>query len=505
MDSVPALRVRAENRAAVRPDGAFVLYWMIAHRRPGWNFALQRAVDWARELGRPLLVLETLRSDHRWASDRLHAFVLGGMADNAAAFARKPVLHHAYVEPDPGAGRGLLAALGGEACVVVTDEFPAYFLPRMVRAAAERVAVRLESVDANGLLPLRAADQAHSRAYLFRRFLQKSLRRHLLERPLPDPLAGVRLPRLARVPEALRRRWPATAAAELRAPAALLATLPIDHTVAPVSGTPGGARAGAARLAHFLRDGLPRYADERGDPAADVASGLSPYLHFGHVGTHQILDALSARDGWTPARIEGTVTGKSSGWWGMERNAEAFLDELVTWRELGYTCAALRPDHASYASLPEWAKATLAAHAKDARTHVYDLDTFAAARTHDPIWNAAQTQLLREGRIHNYLRMLWGKKVLEWSASPEHAAQILIELNDRYALDGRDPNSYSGIYWCLGRFDRPWAPQRPVYGSIRYMSSGNTARKFRLAGYLARYAPAVESRPDRPRQGLLPG
>jgi deoxyribodipyrimidine photo-lyase len=174
----------------------------------------------------------------------------------------------------------------------------------------------------------------------------------------------------------------------------------------------------------------------------------------------------------------------------MSPAAEKFLDELVTWREVGYNRAALDPDSERYESLPDWARATLDKHAADRRTHVYTLEEFDRAATHDELWNAAQTQLVQAGRIHNYLRMLWGKKILEWSAGPREALDIMIELNNRYALDGRDPNSFSGIFWCLGRYDRPWPPERPVFGNIRYMSSESTRRKLKVGDYLARWSQA---------------
>nr|NIL98164.1 deoxyribodipyrimidine photolyase [Planctomycetales bacterium]NIP70316.1 deoxyribodipyrimidine photolyase [Planctomycetales bacterium] len=176
---VPELRVRRGNTAEANPDGDYVLYWMIAFRRTRWNFSLQRAVDWARALKKPLLILEALRCDYRWASDRLHNFVIQGMRDNAADLEGKPVLYYPYLEPSAGAGRGLLRSLAQRACVVVTDDFPCFFLPRMVKAAGYKVPVRFELVDANGILPLRAADKVFARAHDFRRFLQKNLRPHL--------------------------------------------------------------------------------------------------------------------------------------------------------------------------------------------------------------------------------------------------------------------------------------------------------------------------------------
>ena len=156
---------------------------------------------------------------------------------------------------------------------------------------------------------------------------------------------------------------------------------------------------------------------------------------------------------------------------------------------MGYVFATQRPDdHDSYEALPSWAKKTLAEHAQDPREHLYDLDAFDAGSTHDPLWNAAQQQLRVEGRIHNYLRMLWGKKILEWSPSPQDAFEVMVELNNRYALDGRDPNSYTGILWVLGGFDRAWGPERDVFGKVRYMSSANTARKVDVDDYIASYS-----------------
>jgi deoxyribodipyrimidine photo-lyase len=482
--TVPSLRVRTANDRPVASRGRWILYWMTAQRRRRANFGLQRAVELARELDRPVVVLEALRCGYRWASDRLHAFVLQGMAQNRADFAGTAVCYHPYVEPEPGAGKGLLEALAAAACAVVTDEYPCFFLPRMVAAAAARLPVRCEVVDGNGLLPLRAADKVFARAVDFRRFLQRELPPHLAWFPVGDPLRAS-LPAAVELPAAITRRWPAASDDLLAAGPAALRALPIDHSVAP-SPIEGGPRAAGATLRAFLGR-LPRYVDERSDPDADVPSGLSPYLHFGHIGAHQVFAALAQQEGWQRTKLRPGASGQR-GWFGMSAPAEAFLDQLVTWRELGFNFCSQRVDYDRYESLPAWARATLAEHAGDARTHLYSLAELAMAATHDPLWNAAQRQLVREGRMHNYLRMLWGKKVIEWSPSPRQALEVLIELNNRYALDGRDPNSYSGIFWTFGRYDRPWAPKREVFGVVRWMSSRNTLRKVRAVQYLARYA-----------------
>ncbi|MDZ7265999.1 MAG: deoxyribodipyrimidine photolyase [candidate division KSB1 bacterium] len=484
--SVPDLRVSACNTAPPNPHADYVLYWMIANRRTQWNFSLQRAVDYVVQWHKPLLVLEALRCDYPWASERFHRFVIEGMHENAGRLGRTPAFYYPYVEPEPGAGKGLLAALAARACVVVTDDFPAFMLPRMIAAAARQVPVRMEKVDSNGLWPMRATDQVFPTAYAFRRFLQKHLHAHLLALPLADPLQGLKLPRLGALPGEILQRWPPAEVTRLLENPAALAKLPIDHRVAAVP-TRGGSTAGREKLQTFLERRLARYAEERNQPEQEVTSGLSPYLHFGHLSVHEVFTELMQREQWSPALLPPRGNGAKAGWWGVRPAAEAFLDELITWRELGYNFCCLREDYDQYESLPAWARASLDRHARDRRSYIYSLAQFEQAATHDPLWNAAQRQLVTEGRIHNYLRMLWGKKILEWSRDPREALAIMIELNNKYALDGRNPNSYSGIFWVLGRYDRPWGPERPIFGVIRYMSSENTTRKVRVREYIQRY------------------
>jgi deoxyribodipyrimidine photo-lyase len=491
--SVPEIRVRPCNSAPVRPDGRFVLYWMIAFRRATWNFALDRAVEWAERLGKPLVVLEALRCNYSWASDRMHSFILDGMADNASRFEGTGVLHYPFVEFEPNAGKGLLRAMAAHASVVVTDDFPCFFLPRMLAAAASQVPVRMEAVDSNGLLPLRASDQVFSTAYAFRRFLQKKLPIHLMNFPKANALANATIPTAKGVPREITARWPRMTARLLDGDRSFLAKVPINHSVRRVLAR-GGTIAARALLKEFVENKLDCYHEERNEPGRNVASGLSPYLHFGHISAHQIFSEITQHEGWSPERLALRATGSHTGWWGLSRAAEAFLDQLIAWRELGFNFCSQSKDYDQFDSLPEWARKTLRAHARDGRAYVYFLEEFEQAATHDPLWSAAQTQLVREGSIHNYLRMLWGKKILEWTLSPVKALEIMVELNNKYALDGRDPNSYSGIFWCLGRYDRPWGPERPIYGTVRYMSSTNTAKKLNAEDYVRKYSPNPEDR-----------
>jgi deoxyribodipyrimidine photo-lyase len=464
---------------------------MTASRRPSWNFALDRALRWTDELGVPLLVFEPLRAGYAWASERIHRFVIEGMADHRRAFARAGVTYFPYVEPRHGEGRGLLDALARDAAIVVTDDYPGFFLPRMLESAAAQAGCTLEAVDSNGLVPVRAASRAYPSAFQFRRHLHAVLTEHLLVYPTERPFHRRRKGQAAVVPPSVLDRWPPADLRSLLREGGL-SEVAIAREPAPVPGMAGGPVAARRALDRFLSERYERYGDARNDPDADGTSRLSAYLHFGHLSVHQVAAAVFDREGWSPDRVRAERRGRREGWWGMSASGEGFLDELVTWREIGFNAAVSLPAYDRFDSLPEWARRTLGEHAADPRTHLYPRAALEAADTHDTLWNAAQRQLLSEGRIHGYLRMLWGKKILEWSESPEDAFETMVQLNNRYALDGRDPNSWSGIAWVLGRYDRPWGPERPVFGTVRYMSSENTARKLSVRRYLERYGAGRE-------------
>jgi len=350
LNSVPDIRIRKSNDAPVNHNGDFVLYWMIAYRRATWNFSLQRAVEWALDLNKPLVVMEALRCGYRWASDRLHRFILEGMADNARQFKGYAVSYYPYVEPIQDAGKGLVPALAKKACVVITDDFPAFFLPRMVASASRKLGVLMEQVDSNGLLPMRATDRVFPTAHGFRRFLHRTLPPSLLEPPKPEPLSEMKLMRLDAIPEAIVKRWPKASSGLLKGHSTALASLPINHDV----GTPGrhgGSGAAQRVLRQFLQDRLSRYVEDRNQPEEEGTSGLSPYLHFGHISVHQIFDQLMEKEGWAFDHLSTRTTGSRSGWWGVSEASEGFLDQLVTWRELGFNMCWQRDDYDRYESL----------------------------------------------------------------------------------------------------------------------------------------------------------
>jgi deoxyribodipyrimidine photo-lyase len=486
--STPAYkdRVRLVNDAPVREDGDFVLYWMTAHRRPKYNHSLDVAVAYSKKLQKPLLVLEAVRTDYRWASDRLHAFLLQGMADNKKAFGKSGIAYYPYVEHKPGEGSGLLYRLCERACVLVSDDFPAFFLPQMMAKVAPKVPVRFGLVDSNGLFPIRLADKEYPSAYAFRRMLQKQLPPYLdlfpsSQVPKAEHLRG------ARVPSEIARRYPAASDKLLEATSGALSAIAIDHDVGPSPHLHGGFVAGGKHLRTFLDERLERYGEDRNHPDLDGQSGLSPWLHFGHVSAFELFDGLREREDWSRNHVSPRASGMREGFWGMSKPAEAFLDEFVTWRELGDNTCVHRPDtYDRYDSLPDWAKKTLAEHQDDPREYVYSHEQLDAAETHDEVWNAAQRQIRRTGSLHNYMRMLWGKRVIAWSKRPQDAHKVLIDLNNRYGVDGRDSNSWAGIMWCFGRYDRPW-PEHDVFGKVRMMTSASTKRKLKIKRYLEEF------------------
>jgi deoxyribodipyrimidine photo-lyase len=247
----------------------------------------------------------------------------------------------------------------------------------------------------------------------------------------------------------------------------LLESLPLDRSVAPAEGAKGGTSRALSLLHSYIEEKLPFYADERNDPGLETQSGLSPYLHFGQVSPVTIARAVRRASGVSEAA------------------RAAFLEQLIVRRELSMNFVAHTAAYDSFACLPAWARATLAAHARDARPHQYSARQLEEGRTHDPYWNAAMSEMRLTGRLHGYMRMYWGKKIIEWSPSPAAAFRTALRLNNRYFLDGRDPNSYAGVAWCFGLHDRPWQ-QRPIFGMVRYMNESGLRRKFDIEGYVRR-------------------
>jgi len=248
----------------------------------------------------------------------------------------------------------------------------------------------------------------------------------------------------------------------------LLAELPLNRDTQPVSQFRGGTDEGLKSLEEFVKGTLTEYDNARNLPHLEGTSRLSAYLHFDHLGPHTIALAVQIADA-------------------PEKAKEAYLEELIVRRELAINFVARNPLYDRLEGCPDWARKTLKDHEQDEREHLYTEREFELAETHDPLWNAAQMEMVVTGRMHGYLRMYWAMKILEWTRSPAEAFDIAIRLNDRYELDGKDPNGYTGIAWAIGgKHDRPWPPARPVFGMIRYMNFNGCARKFDVNAYICR-------------------
>jgi deoxyribodipyrimidine photo-lyase len=475
-------RLRRLNEARTATGGDYVLYWAQVYRRLERNHALDYALRCAAELGKPLVVYEGLRIDYPWASRRHHRFVLEGMRASAARAAELGLNYWPFVETEKGQGRGLLRRLSERACLLVTDDFPCFIVPAQAEALARKALVPVFAVDSNSVVPLSLLGPAVSAAAHLRPRIHKAFAEAWPHRAAARP----------RVPdEATKRVGAPFDTWKAKDVAAFVDGLPLDPTVPPVEGMPGGTPAARTRLREFLKRRLRGYAEARSEPCSPAeghASGLSPYLHFGHVSIEEVVETALATTGkWSPDELRLHNRGKREGFFCDDPDVNSFLDEALTWRDVGFQWHwSRRADATSLeTALPAWALQTLGAHSADPRPWLYTAEELEGGATHDPLWNAAQRELVATGTIHNYLRMLWGKKVLEWSASPAEAYRTLEHLNNKYALDGRDPNSYTGILWCFGLFDRPWPPERKIFGSVRYMSSDNTARKFDVKPYHA--------------------
>ena len=432
--------------------GEVVLYWMRYALRGHENPALDVARHVAASRGLPLQVVQIVHAADRFASDRLHRFVLEGARDVAAELAECGIAYACHVER-PGHDAAILAALADRAAVVVTEDMPTPDARAELGFLGDAAAVLL--VDTACTLPMRLAGGGPERAFRFRKATAA---------PRAERIAAG-WPEDAPTPEAADPRLLPFAPVDLAGDLdALVASAPIDHMVGPVADTPGGSSAGYARWADFRDRRLARYAKERNDATRRHAvSRLSPYLHYGMVAPLRI--AREARE----------MGGDG---------AEKFLDELLVWREMAHVWCFHSAEIETLQALPDWARATLDAHRDDPRPEVFDWETLARGRTGDLLWDAAQTSLLVHGELHNNLRMTWGKVLVPWAATPETALAHLVDLNHRYALDGRDPNSYGGLLWCLGLFDRPFPPGEAVTGTLRGRSTTVHAKRLDVARYV---------------------
>jgi deoxyribodipyrimidine photo-lyase len=428
------------------PEGTCVLYWMQRSQRGIDNSALNVAVEAANVLHKPVVVFFAPRPFGA-ANLRHYAFLARGIPDIAEALAKRNVGLVLRQFPEHSLLRFCDEA---RPSLVIGDENPIREAEGWRQIVAKRLKVPFWTVDADVIVPSKLLAKEQYAAFILRRRLQEHLPRFLVAPGNPRAKVRWQRPRsLYSLPSALdiTEGWD------------------LDRSVQPVSDWKGGSTEALRALRAFLRHRLSRYAHNRNRPEVEGTSRLSPYLHFGHISPLTVALAIQKADA-------------------PMADKQAFLDQLITWRELAVNFVRFNADYDNFESAEPWAHRSLAKHARDLRPVLYTEKQLENAETHDPLWNAAQMQMVNTGWMHNYVRMYWGKKILEWSRSSSAAYQIAVRLNDKYELDGRDPNGYAGIAWCIvGKFDRPWF-QRPIFGQIRYMSGASTGRKFDSKKYI---------------------
>lgn len=425
-----------------------VVYWMSRDQRARDNWALLHAQALAMRWRRPLVVVFCLVPRFLDATIRQYGFMLKGLQELEQSLEEK-CIPFCLLTGRPEQAVPMFARRHKAACVA-TDFSPLRIKGEWLKAVAERVDCPLHEVDAHNIVPCWAASPKREHgAYTLRPKLHRALPEFLDE-----------FPPLRKHPIA----WEEAKGTDWRAAAR---SLEVDQAVPEVDWLVPGEKAARAALHCFVKTKLARYPSSRNDPAQDGQSDLSPYLHFGQLSAQRVaLDVNRAR-----VSVE---------------TKEAFLEELIVRRELSDNFCFYNRQYDSFEAFPPWAGKTLDAHRKDRREYVYDFGRFERAETHDDLWNAAQTEMVRRGKMHGYMRMYWCKKILEWSRSPEEALRIAIHLNDKYELDGRDPNGYAGIAWSIGGVhDRPWGERR-VFGMVRYMSYNGCKSKFDVRAYIAR-------------------
>ncbi len=443
-ESIQKERIMLLNARSARA-GRFVLYWMQASQRAECNHALEYAIRRADELRLPLVAFFGLTGRYPEANARHYRFMLEGLRETQRSLADRGIrLVIRAGAPDEG-----VVKLSKRAALVVVDR--EYLrVPREWRfKAAGKLECGFIQVETNVIVPV---EETSSKEEYAARTIRPKILRALSQYLVP-----------------LKERAPRASSLAFDIPSldisdidAVIGRLGVDTGVAPASAFRGGAAEARRRLRIFVQKKLGRYQQFRNDPNASCTSDMSPYLHFGQISPLTIALAVRAGGG---------------------AGADAYLEELIVRRELGINFVYYNERYDTYEGLPEWVRRTLRSHGRDRREYLYGPAELENARTHDPFWNAAQNEMRVTGKMHNYMRMYWGKKIVEWTRTPEEAFEIALRLNNAYELDGRDANSFAGVAWCFGKHDRPWR-ERPVFGLVRYMNAAGLRRKFDADRYV---------------------
>ena len=437
-------------------DGVYVAYWMQASQRADCNHALEYAILKANDLHKPLIVFFGLTDSFPDANQRHYAFMLQGLREVSSALKHrgiKFVLRQRSPE--------LMAIeIAKDACIMIVDRGYLRLQRHWREFVAERVSIPLTQVESDVLIPVETASPKEEfSAATFRPKFHRLLEYYIV--PLKQEKTAINS--LGLELDSL----------DTRDPNRLLSRMAIDRSVPASEFYIGGTTAAREHFDRFMEHRLDDYGTSANDPNAASQSNLSPYLHFGQISPLEII--LRMRSITSPGKQD-------------------FLEQLMVRRELAVNFVFYNPHYDQFQCLPDWALQTLSAHANDSRPYLYTMSELEQAGTHDPYWNAAQQEMQRSGKMHGYMRMYWGKKIIEWSRTPEEAYQTALYLNNKYELDGRDPNGFAGVAWCFGKHDRPWG-ERPIFGKVRYMNENGLKRKFDMQKYVDMAGMATKNKP----------
>jgi len=438
-------RVRHLNKKPVMAKKKYVLYWMQQAQRSEYNHALEYAIEQANVLNKSLVVGFGLTDRFPEANERHYYFMLQGLQETDLALTKRGIrmiFQH-------GSPEDVALKLSSEACLVIADCGYLGFQQKWRSHVAEKAPCLVMQVETDVVVPISVASthEEYSAATL-RRKIHANLDAYLV--PLRRRRVRNRTPKLKaktlsvnNIEEALNR-------------------LKIDRSVSRATEYHGGTSIAKRILGNFIKSKLSRFATERNDPSKQTLSSMSPYLHFGQISPLYI--ALQVKAALSPGK-------------------DAYLEELIVRRELAMNYVHYNRNYDSFTGLPGWAQRTLKAHHRDIRRYTYRLSALEQAQTHDAYWNAAQKEMTKYGKMHGYMRMYWGKKIIEWTQDPVKAFEMALYLNNKYELDGRDANGYAGVAWCFGKHDRPWA-ERKIFGKVRYMNANGLKRKFPIEIYV---------------------
>jgi deoxyribodipyrimidine photo-lyase len=437
-------RIKALNNKEAK-RGLYVLYWMQASQRAEYNHALEYAILRGNGLRQPIIVFFGITDDFPEANERHYTFMLEGLRELKGSLEKRGIqMVILHISPALGA-----VQLAKRASLVIVDRGYLRIQKTWRDQVAQKIDCPLIQVEGDVIVPVEEASQKEEyAAATIRSKIHKKLNHFLAPLKQTDPVINS---------FSLDFDF-----FDIEDIGKAISKLRIDRSVKKVNTFQGGTKEAQNHLEVFLEGKLDRFPELRNDPTLDYLSQMSPYLHFGQISP--LFIALQVKKTKSPG-------------------IEAFLEELIVRRELSMNFVSYNEKYDSFEATPEWAKKTLKAHQGDKRLYLYTLEEMENAKTHDPYWNAAQKEMLFKGKMHGYMRMYWGKKILEWSKTPEEAFQVALYLNNKYELDGRDPNGFTGVAWCFGKHDRPWG-ERPIFGNVRYMNDKGLRRKFDADGYV---------------------